>query len=136
MQKLKFNRSLLKYILFTILTLGIYAIYFQHVIARDMNFMCRGDGKRTRGVIAYVIFSLLTFGIYSIVWLYNVGNRINVNSARYGYPIKENGTTLLLWEILGALLFGIGPFVAMHLLIKGYNHLSAAYIVNGDSNSI
>ena len=56
---MKTNRGLLKYILLTIITCGIYAIYFEYAFARDMNIVCAGDGKKTRGVLAQIIFSAL-----------------------------------------------------------------------------
>ena len=34
---------------------------------------------------------------------------------------------MLLWYLVGALLCGIGPWVAMHILIKNTNALAAAY---------
>lgn len=52
---------------------------------------------------------------------------MQANAPRYGLQFQENGTTILLWMIFGALLCGIGPFVAMHILIKNANALAAAY---------
>lgn len=46
---------------------------------------------------------------------------------RYGLSIQENGTTVLLWQIFGAFICGIGPFVAMHILIKNSNKICNAY---------
>ncbi len=123
---MKTNRSLLVYILLTIVTCGIYAIYFEYAFARDMNIVCAADGKKTRGVIAQVIFTVLTLGIYPIVWLYGVGERINNNSVMRKVASTCTGGSLLLWNILGSLII-IGPFVAMHKRIEGLNRLCDAY---------
>ena len=56
-----------------------------------------------------------------------MGNRLAANAPRYGLNFQENGTTVLLWYLVGALLCGIGPYVAMHFLIKNSNALGVAY---------
>lgn len=124
---MKTNRGLVKYILLTIITCGIYAIYFEYTFARDMNIVCAGDGKKTRGVLAQVIFSALTLGVYSLFWLYGVGERINSNSLQRNVQPRCTGGSLLLWYIVGALLFGVGPFVALYKRIHGLNDLCEAY---------
>ena len=65
-------------------------------------------------------------------WYYKLGNRLAANAPRYGMSFQENGTTIILWCIIGAFVCGIGPFVAMHILIKNTNAICAAYNrVNG-----
>ena len=49
------------------------------------------------------------------------------NAPRYGLSFQENGTTILLWYLIGLLLCGIGPYVAMHFLIKNTNAICDAY---------
>lgn len=39
----------------------------------------------------------------------------------------ENGTTVLMWLLFGSLLYGIGPFIAMNILIKNTNKICEAY---------
>ena len=55
------------------------------------------------------------------------GNRLANNAGRYGLCIQENGTTVLMWCIFGTLICGIGPFIAMHILIKNSNMICNAY---------
>lgn len=123
------NRGLLVYILLNIVTCGIYSWYFIHAIARDMNIVCEGDGKRTAGLLKYFLLNLITCNIYSWVWYYGLGNRMAANAPRYGLNFQENGTTILLWMLLGALLCGIGPFIALHILLRNANTLCGAYNV-------
>lgn len=40
---------------------------------------------------------------------------------------QENGTTVLMWHLVGAVLCGIGPLVAMNILIKNSNKICNAY---------
>ncbi len=125
--KLKDDRSLVAYILLNIITCGIYGYYFLYKMASDVNVACAGDGKNTAGLAQFLILSILTCGIYAWFWYYNLGNRLAENAPRYGLSFNENGTTVLLWAVLGSLLFGIGPFIAMYFLIKNTNAICAAY---------
>jgi hypothetical protein len=120
------KRSLVVVILLSIITFGIYGLYFIHKLAKDMNTICEGDGKHTRGLLFLFFIGLITGGIYDLIWLYGLGDRMQDNGPRYGLTIKESGTTILLWDILGALIV-VGPFIALHIIVKNINALGEAY---------
>lgn len=122
------NRSLLKYILLSIVTCGIYGLFFIHTLARDVNVICGADGKNTPGLLKLWLFTILTCGIYAYIWYYNLGNRLAENAPRYGLTFAENGTSVLMWMLFGSLLCGIGPFIAMNIIIKNTNQLATAYL--------
>ena len=127
MTPIKTDRSLLMYILLNIVTCGIYGYYFVYKLAEDMNVMCKEDGEKTGGLITYIVLSFITCSIYQVYWLYKIANRLNNNAPKYGLQFKENGMTVILWYLVGILLCGIGPFVAMYFIIKNTNALAAAY---------
>ena len=127
---LKTNRSLLVYILLNIVTLGIYSLFFYHGLAQDVNAACQSDGKHTKGLLAYIVFSLLTCGIYALVWHYGVCERIAFGCNRRGVPCSVDGGKFLLWYLLGSMLCGLGPFIALHLMMSNMNTLCSAYNAN------
>ena len=124
---LKTDRGLLGYILLSILTCGIYGYYFIYSVAKDVNVACEGDGVKTGGLAKFIILSILTCGIYSLIWQYSLANRLASNATRYGLNFQENGTSVLLWYIFGSLICGIGPFIAMNIIIKNTNSICMAY---------
>lgn len=126
-ERLKTDRGLLAYIILSLVTCGIYGYYFIYKMAHDVNIACEGDGEQTGGLAAYIIFSFLTCGIYSWIWLYKLGNRLSANAPKYGMQFQENGTTVIMWCIFGSFICGIGPFIAMNILIKNTNSICAAY---------
>lgn len=126
-EKLKTDRGLLVYIILTIITCGIYSYYFLYTMARDVNIACEGDGESTAGLLQFVLLSFITCGIYALIWYYKLGNRLAENAPRYGMNFQENGTTVLVWYIFGALICGIGPYIAMSILIKNTNKICNAY---------
>lgn len=123
----KTDYSLVMYILLSIVTCGIYAYYIIYKMAQDVNQMCAEDGDSVGGLGMYILLSIVTCGFYSFYWLYKIQNRLQANGPRYGVPIQENGTTVLVWLILGSLLCGIGSFVAFHIVFKSANAVGAAY---------
>lgn len=125
--RLKADRSLVAYILLSFITCGIYSWYFIYALARDVNAACAGDGKSTAGLVKLLLLSFITCGFYAWYWYYALGNRLAENAPRYGLSFQENGTTVLLWMLVGVLLCGIGPLVGMYIIIKNTNSLCGAY---------
>ena len=127
------QRSLGKYILLTLVTCGIYSIVFWYKYAEDMNKVCEGDGKNTTNYIIVLLLTGITCGIYPLVWYYGLGNRLQANASRYGLSFQENGTTILLWQYLGACII-VGPFIAANILMKNMNAIGDVYnarVANG-----
>ena len=96
-------------------------------MAHDVNIACDGDGEMTGGLVKYIVLSIITCGLYSLYWEYSLGNRLAANASRYGMTFQENGTSILMWCLVGVLLCGIGPFIAMNILIKNTNKICNAY---------
>jgi hypothetical protein len=126
------KRGLVSFILLSLITGGIYGLFRIHVLARDVNLMCKGDGKKTGGLLKYLLLGLITFGIYDLVWLYMLGDRLQDNAKKYHLSFKESGGTVLLWFLLGSLI-AIGPFIALHIIFKNTNALADEY--NKNSNA-
>ena len=124
---LKTDRSLVLYILLGFLTCGIYQLYVFYTIMRDVNVACNGDGRHTPGLLEFILFGILTCGIYDLYWFYSVGNRLADNAPRYGLHFQENGTTILLWMLIGSLLCFIGSYVGIYFLLNNVNAICSAY---------
>jgi hypothetical protein len=120
------KRGLGGLILLSIITLGIYTLYWIHQLAKDVNAICEGDGKKTGGLLKYLLLGIITFGIYDLVWLYMLGDRLQDNAPKYGLTFKESGTAVLLWYIFGAFII-VGPFIALYIIIKNTNALADEY---------
>ena len=130
--QLKTNRGLLRFILLSIVTFGIYPLVFYSAISNDINVIaCRYDGKKTMHYcLLTFLIGPLTFGIAYIVWPHKLSNRIGNELRRRGIAYDFNAGTFWLWNVLGSLIF-IGPFVYLHKLAKAMNLLSENYNING-----
>ena len=125
------TRNLIKFILFSIITLGIYALYFYSVVSSHINIIAsRYDGRKTMHFIVAVLLSCLTFAIVGIVWMHRVSNRIGGELNRRGIEYSFGAGTFWLWSVLGSLII-VGPFIYIYKLCNSMNKLSEHYNING-----
>ncbi len=131
-KQLKTNRGLLKLILLSIITLGIYGIVVMSGVSTDINIVAsRYDGKKTMHYcLVLFIFSWLTLGIVPLVWSHRLCDRIGTELARRGIDYKFGAGTFWGWGFFGALIL-VGPFIYGHKLLKSMNLLCADYNVRG-----
>ena len=126
--QLKTNRGLLKYILLSIVTLGIYHLVFMSSISNDINVICsRYDGKKTMHYcLLMFIIGPITLGIAYIVWAHKISNRIGNELNRRGISYNFGAADYWLWNVLGTLII-VGPFIYLHKLAKSMNLLCENY---------
>lgn len=130
--KLKTNRGLLKFLLLSLITFGIYPLVFFSSISSDINVIAsRYDGKKTMHfLLMSLIITPITFGIGALVWSHRISDRIGGELARRGIAYSFSAGDFWLWEVLGSLIV-IGPLVYTHKLAQAMNLLCANYNVNG-----
>lgn len=130
--KLKTNRSLLKYVLLSMITFGIYGMVVDSVVSTDINQIAsRYDGKSTvHYLLMQFIFSPLTLGIYGLVWMHKISNRIGNELKRRDINYSFGAETFWLWGILGMIII-VGPFVFKHKYLKSMNLLAEDYNLKG-----
>ncbi|MBQ8681452.1 MAG: DUF4234 domain-containing protein [Bacilli bacterium] len=87
-------------VILSIVTCGIYSIYWFVVMTDDVNKVSNENG--TSGTMAFV-FSLLTCGIYMYFWSYKMGKQMHEAGSRNGIEIADNS---ILYLVLS--LFGLG----------------------------
>lgn len=130
--QLKTNRGLLKVILLSFITFGIYGLIFWYSIGEDINVIAsRYDGKKTMN-FALLIFLIapITFGIAPIVWMHRISNRIGGELSRRNVNYTFSATDFWLWGVLGGLIV-VGPFIYLHKICEAMNNLAGHYNVNG-----
>ena len=130
--QLKANKALWKFILFNLLTFGIYSLVVMSSVSDDINIIAsRYDGKRTMHYcLLFFIVAPLTLGIGSIVWYHRISSRIGNELRRRGIPYSFSAGSYWLWCVLGCLIL-VGPFVYTHKLLKATNLLCQSFNLNG-----
>lgn len=92
------KRDLVKAIILTIVTCGIYGIYWFISLTNEMNRLTGNEGDTTGGTA--FLLTLITCGIYGIYWSYKMGEK---RDAMEGV----NNSSAILYLVLSLLGFGI-----------------------------
>ncbi len=126
------KRGLLKMLIFTPLTLGIYPLVIYSRISSEINTVAsRHDGKHTMHFcIIYFLLAVITLGIAPIVWFHKICGRIGCELKRRGIDYSFGSSSFWLWNVLGCLII-VGPCVFIHKFLKAMNLLNADYNQKG-----
>lgn len=130
--QLKTNKGLLKTILLSLITFGIYSLVVMSSVSNDINIVAsRYDGKKTMHfcLLAFIV-APITLGIASIVWHHKISNRIGAELTRRGIAYSFSASDYWLWNVLGSLII-VGPFIYFHKMFKDVNEMNAHYNING-----
>lgn len=91
-------RSIVTAIILSIVTCGIYSIYWFICLTDDMN-KAAGTPNDTSGVTAFLL-TVVTCGIYGLFWAYKIGEKRDIIT-------RENGSSNILYLILSIFGFSI-----------------------------
>lgn len=99
-------------IILSIITCGIYAIYWLACLNDDLNTLTKRNDT-SGGMV--VLLSIVTCGIYSWFWLYKSGEKVDILKSEAG---EVSSNTPLVFLLLG--IFGL-PIVAYALAQDAIN---------------
>ena len=126
------NRGMVKTILLSLFTFGIYGIVVYSGISTDINIIAtRYDGKKTMHYcLLLFLVAPITCGIAAFVWCHRLCARMGDELRRRGIAYDFGAGTFWGWNILGSLIV-VGPFIFLHKLCKVMNFLCADYNARG-----
>lgn len=93
------HRDIAVCIILSIVTCGIYGIYWFICLTDDTNAVS-GNVEDTSGVIAFLL-SLITCNIYGLYWAYKQGEKIDQTKNSRGIPSNSNSIAYLLLCLFG-----------------------------------
>ena len=126
-QPLKTDRNVWKFIILSILTLGIYSIIFFIPLSFDLDKAApKSDRTKTPNYLTVFILSLFTFSIFLLIWHYHVADRVDDALGERKIPFSFGTDTFWTWYFFGS-FFLIGPFVYVHKLCRAMNLLCEKY---------
>lgn len=108
------QRNIALSIIFSIITCGIYGIYWFVCMTDDANYLAGEEG--TSGVLA-LVFTIITCGIYGLYWAYKMGEKLDIAKQKRGIPASNGGVLYLI-------LFMFGGIIAYALIQNEINHLA------------
>lgn len=111
------QRNIALCIILSIVTCGIYGMYWYVCITDDMNAAL--DEQGTTGVKA-LLFTIITCGLYGFYWAYRMGEKADALKAKRGEPASNSG---ILYIVLS--VFGLG-IVAWAIIQNELNQVADA----------
>ncbi|MBQ9544967.1 MAG: DUF4234 domain-containing protein [Clostridia bacterium] len=131
-RQLNTSRGILKFILLTIITFGIYAIVAFSSISESINIAAsRYDGKKTMHFcLLMFLIGPITLGIAVFVWFHKISNRIGNECARRGVGYSVSAADFWIFYFLLSFTL-VCPFIYLHKLFKATNLICADYNMRG-----
>ena len=128
MGKLKTNRGVIKYILLSMITFGIYGLVVMSTVSTDINIIAgRYDGKKTMHYcLVFFLLGPITCGIFSIIWMHGISQRIGDAARARNVNTDFGAGTFWLWNVLGSMIV-VGPFIYLHKLCTTMNAACESY---------
>ena len=102
------RRNIAVCIVLTLVTCGIYGIYWIVCLTNDVNTVS-GDVNGTSGGMV-VLLTIVTCGIYGIYWAYKQGEKLDFTKNNRGIPSSNSGVLYLILQIFG---FGVIAYALM-----------------------
>ena len=109
------RKSVALCIVLSLVTCGIYLLYWLYCLAEDVNRVCDRPEAASGGLV--LLLSIVTCGIYELFWLYQSGEALDRRQREEGgYP----GHLGLLYLLLAIFSLGIVSFALMQAELNQY----------------
>mgnify|MGYP004461178449 FL=1 len=112
------QRNIALCIILSIVTCGIYGLYWLYTMTEDTNRLSRDPGATSGGIV--ILLSIVTCSIYLWYWMYKRGEILDRAKVERGLPSSNSG---ILYIILA--FFGLG-IVSYALIQNELNNLATA----------
>lgn len=91
------SRSIPMCIIFSIITCGIYGIYWFICLTNDANDLSSRQDE-TSGGVAFLL-TLITCNIYGIYWAYKMGEKLDAAKSNRNIPSSNSAVLYLILEL-------------------------------------
>lgn len=109
------KRSIGLCIVLTIVTCGIYGLYWLYCLAEDVNLATARPNAPSGGLV--LLLTIVTCDIYGLYWLYRAGDDLDRQRVNQGQAAGHLGILYLLLGIFG---FGIISYALMQSELNEY----------------
>lgn len=93
------KRNIALCIVFSIITCGIYGLYWLVKLNDEINMVSDHTGDTSGGIV--LLFAIITCGIYTMYWSYRIGIKLDEAVVKRGLPAQNRSIVYLLLTIFG-----------------------------------
>ncbi len=109
------KRSVAEVIILSIVTCGIYGIYWIYAFSNDVKLYLDDE---TINPGTEVLLSVVTCGIYAIYWMYKFGKLVTTCQEKAGVQVEDNAIVYVILAVFGLSIVNIGLMQnAMNIII-------------------
>ena len=127
MKKYRTDRNLISFLLLSIITFGIYDIWFLHCLVKDVNDICAEYNRKSAGVLALILLGVITFGLYGVFWWYRLGDMLAYTARKRNVRVTVSGGTVLACGIASYFVCGLANLIALHSIFEATNDLAVDF---------
>lgn len=109
------RRSIGLCIVLTIITCGIYGLYWLYCLAEDVNLATARPNAPSGGLV--LLLTIVTCDIYGLYWLYRAGDDLDRRRVAQGQMAGHLG---ILYLVLGVLGLSIVSYALMQSELNEY----------------
>ena len=92
------KRNIALCVILTIVTLGIYGLYWFVQITNDVNKLANPEKKTSGG--AALLLTIITCNIYGFYWAYKMGGLLDKAQTDRGMPAQNRAVVYLILELV------------------------------------
>ena len=115
------TRSIPFAIVFSILTFGIYMLYWLYKLAKEISIVTGRDDDVSPGLV--LVFTIITFGIYGVYWAYKQGMKFKEYSHDHDRTDADDCPTLYLVLFIANYLVGFTTLVGYAIMQDRMNNI-------------
>lgn len=121
------KRDIVPAIILSIVTCGIFALYWLYCLARDVNEVTDHREDMSAGMV--LLLTIVTCGLFELYWMYKTGTKLDEASQRMGRPSQNRGLLLILLSFFGLSIvaFAIIQSEINDMISGGYNNTVNMY---------
>ena len=97
------ERSIGIFILLSLITCGLYNIYWMYAITTEVNDYLQ-DSDTSGGMV--LLFTFITCGVYAFYWFYKMGKRLAACQQKAGINVSDDSVLYLILAIFGVAIIG------------------------------
>ncbi len=121
------KKSIGLYIFLSIITCGLFALYWLVSMANDLNEVS-GEQGTAGGVV--LLLTIITCGIYGWYWLYMAGQKIRIAQTKRNFPYVTDSSVIYI------VLAVVGLSIVSYALIQNELNKISEYDMSNNNQNI
>lgn len=118
------KRNIGLYVVLTILTCGIFGLYWMVCLQDETNYLTDNKGEQSGGIV--LLLNIVTCGIYGVYWCFRQGEKLEKYYAEQGLgEVSSNQNLSILYLILAVCNYfaGVTTLIAYALMQEKLNQI-------------